>query len=114
MIPKFKEPIVYVDVDDTLVSWKPVPFRLADRIESLQVNLEVLDHIRRHKLCGHTVIVWSAGGADWAEKVVKYLEIEDIVDAVMSKPNWYVDDKPASMFMPEHIWNDPETIKGEK
>ena len=28
------------------------------------------DKYKEHKLRGHTVVVWLAGGADWAEEVV--------------------------------------------
>lgn len=110
-IPKFKEPIVYYDVDDTLVSWRTYPKRGRDSIEfedphtkgSIFLNAITphIDALKSHKLRGHTVIVWSAGGADWAEEVVRKLNLSAYVDACMSKPNWFYDDLPASEFMPE-------------
>lgn len=111
MIPKFKEPIVYFDVDDTLVSWKCYPKISKNSIEfidplsqgSIYLNVinEHVEALKLHKLRGHTVIVWSAGGADWAEEVVKKLCLSKYVDACMSKPNWFYDDLTASEFLPE-------------
>ena len=111
MIPKFKEPIVYFDCDDTLVSWKHCGQWKENMIEFMDPNdkssiwLEAIpDHInaiKAHKIRGHTVIVWSAGGADWAEEVVKRIGMSQYVDAVMSKPTWFYDDIPSSEFMPE-------------
>lgn len=109
MLPKFKEPIVFCDVDDTLVSWKCYPkisknsIAFNDPSGTVYLNAinEHIEALKLHKLRGHTVIVWSAGGADWAEEVVKKLGLEPYVDAVMSKPDWFYDDLPAAEFMPE-------------
>lgn len=111
MIPKFKEPIVYFDCDDTLVSWQhygqynPDTVAFEDPATKghlfLEPIYEHIDALKGHKLRGHTVIVWSAGGADWAETVVKTLGLTNHVDAVMSKPDWFYDDIPSSEFMPE-------------
>lgn len=108
---KLEEPIVFCDVDDTLVSWKTYPKRGLNSIEFedpftqevlyLHAIPNHIEAIKAHKLRGHTVVVWSAGGAKWAEEVVKKLKLEKYVDAVMSKPNWFYDDLPASEFMPE-------------
>lgn len=58
----------------------------------------------QHKLRGHTVIVWSAGGWEWAEAVVRSLGIEKYVDLVIEKPMWYYDDRPAEAFMGKPIY----------
>lgn len=111
MLPKFKEPIAYFDVDDTLVSWEHYGKQLPGMVEFedphthgslfLEVITEHIESMKKHKLRGHTIIVWSAGGADWAEEVVTKLGLRSMVDAVMSKPDWFYDDIPSSEFMPE-------------
>lgn len=123
MIPKFKEPIVFFDVDDTLVSWEHYGTFKEGMIEFTSPNsnhpmwLEpVPEHIKamkNHKLRGHTVVVWSAGGADWAEEVVIKLGLRPYVDVVMSKPNWYYDDIPSNEFLPE-INRKHYILKGKK
>lgn len=120
--------IVFCDVDDTLVKWAPTQEELETRgiditcPKSMVLNddNEVVDsgswtqmlvphrvhieQLKRHKLRGHTVVVWSAGGFDWAEAVVRALKLEDIVDLVISKPTWIYDDIQPSEFMPKPYW----------
>ncbi len=108
---KLKEPIAYFDVDDTLVSWDHYGKQLPGMVEFedpftngsifLEVIIEHVEAMKKHKLRGHTIVVWSAGGADWAEEVVRKLGLTSMVDAVASKPDWYYDDIPSSEFMPE-------------
>ena len=112
-IPKFKEPIVYCDCDDTLVMWGAYPYHpegefcmeFEDPVTHgtlyLKINKKQVDQLKEHKIRGHTIIVWSAGGADWAQEVVRQCGLSGVVDAVMSKPDWFYDDIPASEFMPE-------------
>lgn len=62
-----KEPIVYVDVDDTIVSWdaygtlKEGMVEFEDPISGHSMWLEVIqptiDSIKAHKVRGHTVVV---------------------------------------------------------
>ena len=52
---------------------------------------------------GFTNVVWSAGGAAWAAKVITRLGLEDYVDLVIDKPSFFCDDKAAVEFMPENI-----------
>lgn len=122
-IPKFKEPIVYIDVDDTLVSWAHGFFwhegalEFEDPYDGATLYLDVIkehvDAIKSHKLRGHTVVVWSAGGADWAEEVVKRLHLEKHVDAVLAKPNWFYDDLPANRIL-EEIHRKHYILKGRQ
>jgi phosphoserine phosphatase len=86
--------IIFVDCDDTLVIW--------DR-SSYTPHQEHIDAVKRFHARGHTVVVWSAGGSEWAERVVKELHLEPYITLVMSKPDWYIDDKSASEFMPENV-----------
>lgn len=96
---------VYVDVDDTLVLWRPL--KISDQVISLPgygdvaVSKRHIKSIKQHKARNHLVVVWSQGGADWAEEVVKLLNLQEYVDLVISKPRWIYDDKPATCFLPE-------------
>lgn len=119
---------VFFDVDDTLILWSPTSEQLADegiditcpgtlhsgpdgdiveigewtqRVVPYTPNIEAM---KRHKLRGHRVIVWSAGGWDWAEAAVKALGLEHIVDVVMSKPHWCYDDLPPNEYMPKSLF----------
>jgi hypothetical protein len=104
---------VYVDVDDTLVLWRPVKeddwVVNLPRYGYLAVSSRHVTSIKQHKARGHLIVVWSQGGADWAEEVVKLIGLEDYVDLVISKPRWIYDDKPASYFMPEidRVYHEP-------
>lgn len=110
---------VFFDVDDTLVMWnysEDTPIEelieiLVDKesrpdiYKNMSLYLKPHDkhceHLIKYKLKGHTVVVWSAGGAKWAEAVVKALKLEKYVDFTMSKPNIYYDDVKVTDFMPE-------------
>lgn len=113
--PVLKEPIVFFDIDDTLVSWDSYNYdTTADQktlveficpnsgksfwLEAINENINAM---KVHKLRGHTVVLWSAGGAEWAKEVSSKLEVAVYVDAYMSKPSWFYDDIPSSSFMPE-------------
>ncbi len=111
--------IVFFDVDDTLVIWDwksvdPEGLRLI-KVEDPEAKCSqlVMPHdrhvqlMKQFKARGHTVVVWSQGGWAWAESVVKALGVENVVDYVMDKPSWYVDDLPASMFLGKPIFLDP-------
>lgn len=114
--PKFGGQIIYCDIDDTLVSWEHYSSFKEGMIEFidpddgkslyLEVIQETVDALKRHKLRGHTIILWSQGGADWCEEVAKKLHLTETVDAYMSKPTWIYDDCPASHFIPESIRKD--------
>lgn len=110
---------VFFDVDDTLIiwDWQSVTDDMNELItivdpESGHTEM-VLPHqrhiqlLKQFKARGHTVVVWSAGGWAWAESVVKQLGLEDLVDVTMAKPDWYVDDLPASAYMGRNIYKHP-------
>lgn len=109
---KLREPIVYCDVDDTLVSWEHFREKREGDVEFtdpedgqpvyLRPNFKHIEQLKSHKMRGHTVVVWSQGGMLWAEEIVRKLGLEKLVDAVASKPNWFIDDLPAKEFMEEH------------
>jgi phosphoserine phosphatase len=104
---------VFFDVDDTLVIWDWKKLN-PDGVGLIQVGTELVMPHQRHielmkqfKARKHTVVVWSQGGHEWAEAVCKALGIEDVVDFVMDKPNWYVDDLHATAWMRAPIYLHP-------
>lgn len=84
------------DVDNTLIMWDDAG---QIDIEYGKKNMNYREHkfhptfLRHCKQRGDFIIVWSQNGYEWAEKVVKKLELEDYVDVVMSKPIRHIDDK---------------------
>lgn len=97
----------YFDVDDTLVMWD-LPDTMKNNLwidgTYFKVHKPHIEVLKKHAARGHTIIVWSQGGWEWAEKVVKALELEEYVDLVIEKPKWIYDDLPASKFMPESYY----------
>lgn len=94
-------PTAYFDIDDTIVQWSDEGInRLEDyvhiecrgRMGKYLINRHNLEHLIKLSNRGHGIIVWSAGGSDWAEAVVKGLGIEKYVDVVAPKPTYYIDD----------------------
>ena len=82
--------IVFFDVDDTLVLWnsslheKSIKFDCHGFEENLiphKNNIKMLKHMKRK---GYTVVVWSQGGYEWAESVVKTPETVKLESAVIS------------------------------
>jgi predicted HAD superfamily phosphohydrolase YqeG len=80
-------PIVYVDVDDTLVrsvGTKRIPMpRVVDRVRSLHRD-------------GATLYLWSSGGAEYAKDSAEELGISDLFTAFLPKPTIIIDDQPVS------------------
>jgi hypothetical protein len=114
----------FYDVDDTLVMWGPTkeqldkygieiecpesvvwtdegPVSIGKWKEKLVPHIPHIEQLKKHKMRGHTIIVWSAGGWDWAAAAVKALGLEKYVDLVISKPTWIYDDKKPEEFMPK-------------
>lgn len=97
---------VYCDIDDTIILWSPSE----EQIRTLGIaynggkivpNYPQIEALRKHKLRGHTIILWSAGGWAWAWGVAKVLKLDDIVDFVVEKPRWVYDDLKVEDFMPK-------------
>lgn len=70
------------------------------------VHVEHVNFLRRCKAAGMKVVVWSRGGSEWAECVVRWLKLQPAaeggdgtVDLVLSKPDQYLDDLDANQFM---------------
>jgi hypothetical protein len=118
---------VYCDVDDTLILWSPSQEQIEKEgidihcsesmtlidgklVQSSSWATKVVPHkkhiaqIIKHKMRGHQVVVWSAGGADWAAAAVRALQLEKYVDLVIQKPTWCYDDLPPEEYMPKSQW----------
>lgn len=94
-------PTAFFDVDDTLLMWDMPEYALEDEIVEVTcrgltskrcINSYNLDLLHKMARSGHGIVVWSAGGSDWAEAAVIALGIEDIVDVVTGKASYYIDD----------------------
>jgi hypothetical protein len=97
-------PVSYFDVDDTLVMWPSSNKELTEvttpiidivcrgKMSRLFVNTFNVDLLKNMSSRGHAIVVWSAGGSDWAEAVVIALGLQDYVDVVTAKPTYYIDD----------------------
>ena len=81
------KPVVFVDVDDTLIrsiGTKRIPMpRVIDRIKSLHQE-------------GATLYLWSSGGAEYARTSAQELGIVDCFVAFLPKPNIMIDDQTVS------------------
>jgi predicted HAD superfamily phosphohydrolase YqeG len=77
-------PVVFVDVDDTLVRTvgaKRVPMpRVVARVRELHAN-------------GAQLYCWSSGGADYARRTAAELKLEECFVAFLPKPNLVIDDQ---------------------
>lgn len=101
--------LIYFDVDDTLVMWDTygeqdslVEFSNPDDSSFkwyLKPNIGTIEMLKQHKREGYTVVVWSQGGWDWVQEVVKTLKLEEYVDLCITKPNIYVDDLHCEKWM---------------
>ena len=100
---------VYFDVDETLVKWsydryeadKAILFEIDMISEYLVPHSKHIELLKRYKTRTKdtVIVVWSQGGWDWAETVVKTLGLEEYVDAILTKPDIYVDDLNSVWFM---------------
>ena len=98
-------PTAYFDVDDTLVMWD-VPKSASDddlkanmvsvkcrrRFSNVYKNIHNINLLKKMANRGHSIVVWSAGGSDWAEAVINALKLQDYVDVITTKPTYYIDD----------------------
>lgn len=115
MISFDNEFVTAFDIDDTLVMWEgnfnqPAPDRIEiiDPYDGAKVFLKPhKKHAAFMKKCkgrGMCVMVWSAGGVQWAKAVINALGLADYVDLVITKPSKYVDDLPASEILGSRIY----------
>lgn len=95
--------IVYVDVDETLVLWDAKNVDPEDTIITVKdpyigTQVSLVPHIRninllkRNHAQGQKIVVWSYGGTEWAELIVKTLGLEPWVHLILLKPTKIIDD----------------------
>lgn len=105
-------PVYCFDIDGTLVlhgtdeatgqyTIIDCPY-IGDKVH-VQINKNNVRLLKEKAKRGCFIIGWSAGGAQWAEAVLKGLHIDNYVDVIISKPDGLVDDLPASTWMPKNI-----------
>jgi hypothetical protein len=90
------------DCDDTLVMWAIPEGYVGPLVETNLEgfkdkgipNLHAIAHLKKMKSRGYAIIVWSAGGSEWAEAVVKALDLQSFVDITMPKIDFHLDDVP--------------------
>jgi hypothetical protein len=112
-----KERVVYTDCDDTLIMWEQ--FKDSDELyDALEIepgfkvypNYKNIEFILKLKHQGYGVVIWSAAGSEWAEKVTKLLGLEEVADFVMAKPEICLDDLlDAKRIIKSVVWLDPNT-----
>ena len=102
----------WVDIDDTLIYWSPtqeqiekygIPFSYTYDDGSFRTGTIVphrahIEQLRKHAMRGHTIILWSAGGEQWAYAAALALGLHDIVSYTSEKPEWAYDDKKPQEF----------------
>jgi len=79
-----RQPVIYIDVDDTLVrsvGTKRIPIP------------RVVEHVRALFDAGAMLYCWSTGGADYARATADELGIADCFAGFLPKPNVLVDDQ---------------------
>lgn len=116
--------VIFCDVDETLVMWdmkenyysqRPHPgcrlFNFVSKDFPNGIVFSLLPHVihiellKKYKDQKKTIVVWSAGGVDWAEFVVKELGLQEHVDLVISKPLRYVDDLNCKAWMGNRVYH---------
>lgn len=80
-------PVVFVDVDDTLVRQfgkKRIPMSA------------VVAHVEALHAAGHVLYCWSSGGADYARESAEELGIAHVFVGFLPKPTVMIDDQAPS------------------
>lgn len=98
----------WFDVDETLVMWGytnkdagTIALECQGYYVYVKPHEKHIEALKRHAARGHTVVVWSAGGVEWAAMVVEKLGLSALVDAVACKPSWFYDDLPGHKILRE-------------
>lgn len=83
---------------------KPIIVTTSKSTAQVWPHLEHIEKLKEHKARGQHVVVWSAGGWEWAEAVVKALGLEEFVDDVEPKGQWWWDDLPKDKICKERCY----------
>lgn len=122
--------VAYFDVDDTLILWEgcseavlygadhdPMEMNFKGKRLYVRPLMTHVDQLIEQSCKGLKIVVWSAGGADWAEAVVQHLGLEAYVDVILTKPNFFYDDHKPEDFMRNHFYfanEERKKLKGIK
>lgn len=99
MVVLDKIKVLFVDIDKTLIIW--------ENADNWHPHLKHLDLLLQFHLQGHGIVLWSAGGYKWCIKAIALIkerteiDIEPLVDFIVNKPDWHMDDKRPEEFMHE-------------
>ena len=118
MISLESEPLIFFDVDDTILIWDDQCMqydetRIAirdpynDKIKAyyyLIPHKKHIDILKDHAQKGYSIVVWSSGGALWAKAAVEALGLTDVVTLTMAKPTKYCDDLPANETLTTNVF----------
>lgn len=103
-----------VDCDDTIIQWNLSKYPDLPRITInyngpavVVLNQRNINTVKKFKLLGYPIIIWSRTGADYAEVIARATGLDKIATAYMNKPLFYLDDLPASKWM-QRIWRDAQ------
>lgn len=105
MIKNRNEFRVVVDVDNTLIihgfnSLTPNTTLIVNPNDGakhyVKIHQRHVELIRQYRARGMYVTVWSNNGVDWAEAVVKAINLEDYVHEVSTKPIKHLDDQSSA------------------
>jgi hypothetical protein len=108
----------YYDVDDTLIIYSPksqqeqtfpkqhFEFEILGEKYDFYAHVHTLHlkYLRRKAKSGMPIVVWSASGALWAEKIVEALGLTEFVDIVMGKPLNVIDDMDPVHWLPQRVY----------
>lgn len=104
MYTKYKDiRTCYTDIDSTLIAYSNDPqfdpnntLILGDGDHRVFVSpiLPNITLLKDLKAIGFNIVAWSQGGSDHASRVIDLLELENLIDVILPKPEFYVDDLP--------------------
>ena len=89
----------YIDIPDPIYPGKII--RLRKNNAMIRLMLE-----EKHR--GSYILVWSRGGYEWAETVIRALDLYDVVDIIMDKPLAYFDDMEVSRWLKDRVFIGPD------
>ena len=83
--PKNRRPVIFVDVDNTLILWKRKNGKLKGE---LNVNL-----LNRIKTTEADLVLWSRRGRNYAKNIADRFKLEGVFVAIIGKPTTIFDDE---------------------
>lgn len=102
-----REKPVYFDCDDTLVMWKglghwdneepgvvPVKCVFDNSEIYLKPHTKMIEKLKTLHARGMYIVIWSAGGYEWAKAVMEALQLQKYTHLVIGKPIMMFDDLP--------------------